>query len=277
MREYILLISCPDQLGLIHKITSILFDCNFNIISNKEFVDIEDKMFFMRTHVKGDGVKNNILKKIKDLNLKEETLVWKEVKTPSIVLMGSDEYHCIADILSKNMYEDLNAKVLSLISQKDSLKTLSKKFDIPFHFISKQNLSRQEHEEKILKTLEKYSFDYIITAKYMRIFTENFTSKFKNKIINIHHSFLPSFKGYNPYEEAFKRGVKIIGATAHFVNQDLDEGPIIAQEILPVSQDWSVSDMKRQGRAAEVNALSKALDLVFSDRVIVYKNKTIIL
>ena len=277
MKEYILTISCPDQIGIIHKITNILLKSNFNIISNKEFVDPETNTFFMRTHVKGDGKKNNILKKIQLLKLKPYSLHWDEKRKPNIVILVSDEYHCLGDLLLKHQQGDLNANILSVISQKNILKSFTEQFKIPFYLVSNKNLSRKEHEKKIIDLINIFNIDYIVTAKYMRIFTKEFSNHFKNKIINIHHSFLPSFKGYNPYEEAFNRGVKIIGATAHFINENLDEGPIITQSILPVQQEWSINEMKKQGRAAEIKALSDALELTFNNRVFVFKNKTIIL
>lgn len=277
MKEYVLLIACPDQIGIINKTTSVLLKSEFNIIENKEYVDKESKTFFMRTLVVGDGIKNNIEKKIQKLKLNEHFLLWKEKKTPNILIMASDEYHCLGDLLVRNQQKDLNANVLSVISQKDTLRQFTEQFNIPFHQISSKEISREEHENKINQVLENYNYDYIVTAKYMRIFTKKFSELHKNKLINIHHSFLPSFKGYDPYEQAFNRGVKIIGATSHFINENLDEGPIISQKILPVNQEWSIDEMKKQGRQAEISALNEALDLVFNDRVFVFKNKTIIL
>lgn len=277
MKEYVLLIACPDQRGIINKITSLLYKSDFNIIENKEYVDKESNTFFMRTLVSGDGVKNNILNKIKKLKLNEHFISWKEKQIPKIAIMASDEYHCLGDLLIRHQQGDLNAHILGVISQKNSLKKFTEQFCIPFYGISSRDKSREEHEEIISNLINTLDVDYIVTAKYMRIFTKNFSDTFKNKLINIHHSFLPSFKGYDPYEQAYNRGVKIIGATAHFIKENLDEGPIISQKILPVNQEWSIDDMKKQGRQAEITALNEAIDLVFVNKVFVFNNRTIIL
>lgn len=139
-----------------------------------------------------------------------------------------------------------------------------------------KNLDRKEQENQILKCLEQYKFDYLVLAKYMRILSPDFVRHFEGKIINIHHSFLPAFIGANPYKQAFERGVKIIGATAHFVNNNLDEGPIITQAVSPVNHEFTWQDMQQAGRNIEKDVLSKALDLAFEDRIFIYNNKTII-
>lgn len=139
-----------------------------------------------------------------------------------------------------------------------------------------KNLKREEQEKQVLECLKEYQFDYLVLAKYMRILSPDFVKHFEGKIVNIHHSFLPAFVGANPYKQAFERGVKIIGATAHFVNNNLDEGPIITQAVLPVSHEYTWQDMQQAGRNVEKNVLSKALDLVFDDRIFIHKNKTIV-
>jgi len=176
----------------------------------------------------------------------------------------------------KNEYGEINAEILAIISNHAYLDSLVAKFNIPFHCISHQNKSREDHEEEILKILDNYKPDYIVLAKYMRILTPKFVKLWENKIINIHHSFLPAFIGADPYEQAFKRGVKIIGATSHFVTEQLDEGPIIVQEIINVDHKFTVEDMKHAGREVEIIALSKALKLVLEDRVFISNNKTIV-
>ena len=156
------------------------------------------------------------------------------------------------------------------------MKEVCNKFDIPFHFISHVDKDKQSFEKEITSTLESYQFDYLVLAKFMRILSSEFILMFTHKIINIHHSFLPAFIGANPYRQAFERGVKLIGATAHFVTDHLDEGPIIAQNINPVNHTFSVADMIRAGKEIEKTTLSKALQLVLEDRVFVYQNKTVI-
>ena len=156
------------------------------------------------------------------------------------------------------------------------MKEVCNKFDIPFHFISHADKDKSVFEKEIKDILESYQFDYLVLAKFMRILSSDFIRHFIHKIINIHHSFLPAFIGANPYRQAHERGVKLIGATAHFVTDHLDEGPIIAQNINPVNHTFSVADMMRAGKEIEKTTLSKALQLVFEDRVFVYQNKTVI-
>ena len=156
------------------------------------------------------------------------------------------------------------------------MRPLSDKFDIPFTCISTDGLDRVEHEKLVLKELEKYKFDYMVLAKYMRILSPDFVKRYPKKIINIHHSFLPAFIGANPYKQAYERGVKIIGATAHFVTDDLDEGPIITQDVIRVNHEMNWKDMQKAGRDVEKVVLSNALELVFDERVFVYDNKTVI-
>jgi formyltetrahydrofolate deformylase len=171
---------------------------------------------------------------------------------------------------------ELEAKIECVIANHDTLKDLVERFDIPFVHIDATNLSREEHEAKVMAKIDEFSFDYIVLAKYMRILTSDFVQAYPWQIINIHHSFLPAFIGANPYKQAYERGVKIIGATAHFVTDDLDEGPIIAQDVIPVNHRFEWRDMQKAGRDVEKIVLSRALSLVLNDRVFVNGNKTIV-
>ncbi|MHA2181257.1 MAG: formyltetrahydrofolate deformylase [Promethearchaeota archaeon] len=276
MENYILLVDCTDEKGLIHKITGVLYNRSLNIINNNEFVEAESNHFFMRSEFIGDINGGAILNQLKKVLPKDSTCKLIKFRKKKIVVLVSKEHHCLGDLLIKNEFNEMNAEILAIISNHPVLETLVEKFKIPFYYESHQNKTREEHEEKILEILKKYEPDYLILAKYMRILTSNFLSNYENKIINIHHSFLPAFIGANPYEQAFKRGVKIIGATSHYVTEQLDEGPIISQEIININHKYSVNDMKQAGREVEIAALSKAMKLVFEDRVFLSKNKTII-
>jgi formyltetrahydrofolate deformylase len=171
--------------------------------------------------------------------------------------------------LIRNYYKELNINIKAVISNYPVLEQLTRKFDIPFHFISHEEYTRDEHEKKILAAINSYQPSYLVLAKYMRILSPVFISHFRNRIINIHHSFLPAFAGANPYLRAYEKGVKIIGATAHFVNDQLDEGPIIAQNVFPVAHSHSASDMAQSGKDVEKMVLAKALKLVLEKRVFV--------
>ena len=191
--------------------------------------------------------------------------------------MATKEMHALGDILIRHEAGELEANILAVISNYDELESIVSKFNIPYVTISHEGLDRAEHESKIIKCIDSYTdVDYIVLAKYMRILTPRFVETYEDKIINIHHSFLPAFIGANPYKQAYDRGVKIIGATAHFVNNNLDEGPIISQEVIHVDHAYGWRDMQRSGRNVEKIVLSHALKLALEDRIFVYANKSVI-
>ena len=270
------LIDCQDKKGLVYKISKIFYEFDLNIDSNQEFVEKEDSHFFMRTVVAGDFDDRALEKAIKEV-VGDNAKV--KVVTPAkknIVLMATKESHALGDILIRYLDGELDANIVAVIANRDNLQSLVERFNIPFVHISADGMSREEHEKLVLKQLAKYEYEYIVLAKYMRILTPNFVAQNEGKIINIHHSFLPAFIGANPYKQAFERGVKIIGATAHFVTNDLDEGPIIAQDVISVNHRFDWKDMQRAGRDVEKIVLSRALKLVLEDRVFVYTNKTVV-
>jgi len=276
MRNYILLIDCLDEKGLIYRITKILYQFGLNIISNNEFVEKETNHFFMRSEFTGNINEREILAEIRKELPKETNLNLIECRKKKIVIIATKEHHCLGDLLIKNEYQEWNAEILAVISNHPDLESLVSKFNIPFHYVSHENRTREIHENEIIDIIGANNMDYIVLAKYMRILTPAFVSKYKNKIINIHHSFLPAFMGLNPYKQAFNRGVKIIGATAHFVTEKLDDGAIIVQEIVNIDHKYSVKEMELAGREVEIVALSRALKLLFEDRVFISNNKTII-
>jgi formyltetrahydrofolate deformylase len=171
----------------------------------------------------------------------------------------------------------MNAEIQGVVANHDTLQQLSEQFGLPFDQVSAEGHSREAHEASMIEAIEQYEFDYIVMAKYMRILSNAFVSRYAHRIINIHHSFLPAFIGANPYRQAYERGVKVIGATAHFATEKLDEGPIIAQGTIPVDHTHNAMDMARSGRDVEKTVLANALHLLFEDRVFVQGNKTVIL
>jgi len=274
--KYILLIDIKDEKGLIYKISKVLFDNNINITNEQEFVDNENSKFFYRSEISGEidivSLKNSLQNILPLANIK---ITKKETK--NVVLLATKEAHALGDILIKQYGKDLDINIQCVIANRENLKDLVERFGIAFYYINADNLDRIEHENKMIEIIDKYNPDLIVLAKFMRILTPNFVSKYPNKIINIHHSFLPAFIGANPYKQAYNRGVKIIGATAHFVNNDLDDGPIIEQDITRVNHEMSWEEMRNKGRDVEKNVLSRALKLALEDRIFVYDNKTIIL
>ena len=193
-----------------------------------------------------------------------------------MVLFATSEHHCLGDLLIRHAFDELPARILAIVSNHDALKRLAGQFKIPFHYIPLGRCSRRAHEAAMLKVVNRYQPDYIVLAKFMRVLSKDFVKKFENRIINIHHSFLPAFAGAHPYQQASDRGVKIIGATAHFVTSQLDQGPIIAQGVIPVDHSHSVADITQAGRDVEKMVLAKALKLAFEDRIFVSGNKTVI-
>ena len=276
MQRHILLMDGPDHKGLIYKVTRILFEHNQNIIRNDEYVS-PSKYFFMRTEFEGETDASELLLILQKELPSEINLRLNPKKKKDIVILVTKEHHCLGELLIRYAFDELDANIQAVVSNYNTLQPLVSKFGIPFHFISHENKSREEHEEAILRTLDIYRPEYLVLAKYMRIITADFVNHYPDRIINIHHSFLPAFVGANPYRQAYERGVKIIGATAHFVNNDLDEGPIIAQDVKPVDHRQTALDMSTLGKDTEKAVLSKALKLVFNDRVFIYNNRTIIL
>lgn len=273
---YILRIDCPDEKGLVYKITGVLYHNQTNIIRNDEFVDHATGHFFMRTEFSGNVPPSKILSGLHGILPTQVNISLTTTQTKKVVLLATKEHHCLSDLLIRNQFQDLNMQVQAVVSNHETLRDLTEKFNLPFHLISHEGKSRETHESEVLATIQSYQPDYVILAKYMRILTPQFTSHFPNKLINIHHSFLPAFIGANPYKQAFDRGVKIIGATAHFVNENLDEGPIIMQDVIRVSHTQTAADMAKAGRDVEKIVLANALKLVLEDRVFIKDNKTII-
>ncbi len=271
-----ILIDCHDAKGLVYTVSKVFFNRNLNIDNNQEFVDKETGKFFMRTVVSGFFELQDLNNELRANLPKGSHFKVIMPKKKKIILMVTKESHALGDILIRHSAGELDADIQAVIGNHKTLEKLVSRFDIPFHCISANKLTREQHEQRVMKTLSQFTFDYIVLAKYMRILTADFVKIYSKKIINIHHSFLPAFIGANPYKQAFERGVKIIGATAHFVTNDLDEGPIIAQNIIPVNHRFNWQDMQKSGRDVEKSVLSRALALVLDDRVFIHGNKTIV-
>ncbi len=277
MSQYRVLIDANDEKGLVHKISSVFFQNDLNILSNNEFVDKEQNKFFMRSVVDGDIVLDKLYQSLCDVLPQNANIDVIAPKNKNIIIMATKEMHALGDILIRHEAGELEANILAVISNYSDLESLVSRFNIPFICISHEGLNREEHENEILECLAGFEeIDYIVLAKYMRILTPRFVEVYENRIINIHHSFLPAFIGANPYKQAYERGVKIIGATSHFVNNNLDEGPIIAQEVIHVDHAYGWRDMQRSGKDVEKVVLSRALKLALEDRIFVYENKTVI-
>lgn len=277
LNRNLILIDCPDEKGLVFKISNVLYQAGLNIESNLEFVEKSQRHFFMRTETSGGFDQKEITEALKSKLPESAQIRFANGEKKKILLFVTKEYHCLGDLIGRHHFGDLGADILAVISNREVLRDYTERFDLPFHFISSDDISREAHEAEVLKVIRQYNFDYLVLAKYMRILNPAFVAHFPQRIINIHHSFLPAFIGANPYRQAYERGVKIIGATAHFVTDNLDEGPIIAQDIIPVDHSYSVKEMAAAGKNVEKNVLAKALKLVFEERCFVFGNRTVVL
>lgn len=272
----VIVIQCKDSVGLVAAISMVLAEAGYNIVSMREHVDLEENKFFARIVVDDISDPDDIEKKIEKVLPANALVKVNPLPEKNIVVLVTKEYHCLSDILTRNHFKTLGANVQCVIGNHPDLLNITERFDVPFHLVSHENKSRVDFESDLMDVILPYQPDYLVLAKFMRVLSQEFVTTFMLKIINIHHSFLPAFTGANPYRQAFTRGVKIIGATAHFVTNDLDEGPIITQKIIPVNHSFTLKDLVRAGRENETAALAKAMQLVFEDRVFVYNNKTVV-
>jgi len=275
-KNHVICIKCRDRKGLIAGISGALYNYNHNILAMKEFVETETETFFVRLEVSGELDTKKIQDALTTLLPPGSTINIIPKQKKDIVILVTREHHCLSDLLVRHYFNELNANIQAVIGNYDSLRPFTDKFNIPYHYISHEQVDQPAFETALLETLELYQPDYLILAKFMRILSPGFVARFPERIINIHHSFLPAFKGANPYKKAFERGVKLIGATAHLVNNDLDEGPIITQKIIPVQHDHELWDMVEAGHEIEKSVLADGLKMILEDRVFVSGNKTII-
>jgi formyltetrahydrofolate deformylase len=272
----IIVIHCKDNIGLVAAISNVLATHQLNIVSMREHVDVQENRFYVRLQVDQTADEEMLHATLQSVLPAGAMITINPLPNKKIVILVTKEYHCLADILIRNYFGTLGAAVLCVIGNHDHLGDICKRFDIPFYAVSHEQKTKAEFEQQVIDAISNYEADYIVLAKFMRILSPDFVARFPTKLINIHHSFLPAFIGANPYKQAFERGVKLIGATAHFVTNDLDEGPIIAQQIIPVNHTLTAADMMKAGQEIETSVLAKALRLVFEDRVFVYKNKTVV-
>ena len=273
-----LTLSCNDHIGLIHKITTEFYKANVNIVKLEEHV--EDGHFFIRIRWNNnDGPSistwNNLINALaKPLNA--SFFIQDESIKKNLILMCSKESHCILDIVNHIECGHLNVNLIAIISNHHTVAPIADRFNIPFHYCPTTESQRENQEKNIITHLNTYSFDCIGLARYMRILSPQFLSEIKQPIINVHHAFLPSFVGANPYKQAFDRGVKMIGATAHYVNEHLDDGPIISQKTTTVSHLQSVESLKEVGRLSEQQVFFNGLKAHCENKVICFNNRTIV-
>ena len=272
----LLRISCRDETGLVHKITGVLYRGGCNIVSNHEFVEPGTGAFFMRTGFEGGSELAELRREMVAALPAGASIDLTASGSRRIVAMVTREPHCLGELLLRAAHKDLPAKIVGVVGSRPDLQGLSESFGVPFYLASTTDCSHAEHEADVRRLLGEIAPDYVVLAKYMRILSPQFVADHAGRIINIHHSFLPAFTGARPYQQAYERGVKIIGATAHFVTSELDAGPIIAQDVQHVDHRFTARKMAAAGRDVEKMVLAKALRWVLEDRVFVSGNKTVV-
>ncbi|MGD8781044.1 MAG: formyltetrahydrofolate deformylase [Ignavibacteria bacterium] len=277
----ILLLSCPDREGLVSRISNFIFERRGNIIDLDEHVDLDENLFFIRVAwniknftVPREEINEAFLPLAKEFNAKWKINFANRKLRYAIFVSKYD--HCLQEILWRHSTGEYNIKIPLIVSNHENLKVVADNHNIDFYHFPITKETKLEQEKKELELLKKYEIDTIILARYMQILTGQMIDEYPNNIINIHHSFLPAFVGSNPYKQAFKRGVKIIGATSHFVTEVLDDGPIIEQDIVRISHKDSVKDIVKKGRDLERLVLARALDYHSNHRILTHGNKTII-
>lgn len=278
----ILLIHCPDQKGLVASVTDFLHKNNGNVIDLEQHVDHELAHFFMRVEWELDDFAIPD-EKIDDffgtLIGKKFNMEWQlhfSNRKPRMAIFVSKMSHCLYDILQRYMSGEWDVEIPVIVSNHESLKYIAERFDIDFNLFEINKTNKAEQEAAEIELMRELDVDFIVLARYMQILSDHFVAQFPNQIINIHHSFLPAFKGARPYHSAFNRGVKLIGATSHYVTADLDEGPIIAQDVSRVSHKDSIADLIRKGKDLEKVVLAEAIWAQLQRKVLPYRNKTIV-
>lgn len=278
----ILLIYCPDKQGILAAVTEFFNKNSGNIIHLDQHVDHEEGIFYMR--IEWELEKFTIPReKIADYF---QTLIAQKFdikfslhfsdNRPRMAVFVSTMPHCLFDILSRYTAGDWETEIPVIISNHDTLRPIAQRFGIDFHLIEKNSTNKAEQEQKEIEILKQYKIDFVVLARYMQVLSDQFVASFPNRIINIHHSFLPAFAGAKPYHAAHERGVKIIGATSHYVTTDLDAGPIITQDIVRISHIDNVDSLIRKGRDLEKIVLSEAVYKHLQRKILVYNNRTVV-
>ncbi|MGB0237319.1 MAG: formyltetrahydrofolate deformylase [Cycloclasticus sp.] len=277
-----LLAECPDQPGIIAKVTDFLAKHNGNIVDLEQHVDTADKHFFMRVEwqldhfsIERESIQQAFSEQVSSTLQMNWQLAFSDVK-PRLALFVSQHGHCLLDILARYQSGEWDVEIPLIISNHKDFQPLAENAGIAFHHIAITADNKQQQEEIQLKLLAEHQIDTIVLARYMQILSANFIDHYPHQIINIHHSFLPAFPGAKPYHSAYERGVKIIGATSHYVTTELDAGPIIEQDVVHIRHNDNIEDLKRKGRDNEKIVLSRAIRHHLQHEVLVYKNRCIV-
>ena len=276
-----LVIDCPDQIGLVASVSQFLADHNATIVEASHHTDLQTGRFFMRHEISTDSLKldhQSFVDAFAPL-ANEYQMNWKlsdSNKKQRVALLASLESHCLVDLLHRWHTGELHCDIPVIIANHPQMKQFADWYKVPFHWVDFKALGKEAAFAQISTLLQEYKIDLTVLARFMQILPDSLCQELQGKAINIHHSFLPSFAGAKPYQQAYDRGVKLIGATCHYVTKDLDEGPIIEQSVKRISHSDSAADMVRKGKDCEVNALAHGVRYHFEDRVIIHRNKTVV-
>ena len=274
---YILKLSCPDQPGIVAAVSSCLHENGCNIEEAAQFHEPEDNHFFMRIIFSGerDGFEHNFKKIIQHFQMNAE-IHQKDQPVKALILVSQWD-HCLNDLLYRADAGHLNLDITGIVSNHEKTRIMTERHITPFHKIDVTPETKDTAEQKIAALIRQTETDLVILARYMQILSNDFCNAYSDRMINIHHSFLPGFKGAKPYQQAYDRGVKMIGATAHFVTSDLDEGPIITQDVQQIDHTYTPKMMQALGRDIERQALAKAVKLYSEHRIFLHNKRTVIL
>ncbi|MGJ8682490.1 formyltetrahydrofolate deformylase [Paraglaciecola sp.] len=276
-----LVIDCPDQVGLVAAVSQFLAAQNATITEANHHTDLQTGRFFMRHEISANSVKVTIdsFKKAFSPIAEKFDMNWKIADShqkQKMVLLASHESHCLMDLLHRWHSGELQCDIPCIIANHPQMKQFADWHNIPFHWVNFKDQTKEQAFAEVERLIEAYQADLTVLARFMQIVPDHLCQKLAGKAINIHHSFLPSFAGAKPYQQAYERGVKLIGATCHYVTSDLDEGPIIEQEVMRISHSDSAADMVRKGKSCEKTALANGVRYHLEDRVIIHHNKTVV-
>ena len=276
-----LLITCPDAKGIVAAIADFLYQHNANILHADQHQDAENSLFLMRVEwdLKDFSLDEASFARAFEVIAKTYKMTWElklSAEKPRMAIMVSQYDHCLADLLHRYKNNELQCDIPLIISNHLNVQKLAEFYGIPFFHIPVEKDKKKEAEAEQFALFDEYQVDFIVLARYMQILSEDFVKRYPQRVINIHHSFLPAFIGAKPYHRAFERGVKLIGATSHYVTEVLDEGPIIEQDIDRISHRDQVEDLIQKGRDLERIVLYKAVRWHIENRILIYGNKTVI-
>ena len=279
--KIIFLVQCEDKKGIMKKCVNFFTDRDFNILHCQQHTDSYEGMYFMRMEVDMADLKTSrqVLEEDFDKFAKKNELSWSchySDYTPRVALLVSKTSHNLYDLIARKNQGQLHCDIPLIISNHPNLEKIANSFRIPFYYLPVSKETKKEQEAKVRALLNQFDIDLVVLARYMQILSSEFIEEWNGKIINIHHAFLPAFQGANPYQKAYERGVKMIGATSHYATADLDQGPIIEQEVIRVGHELSPKGLKEVGKDAETTALAKAVQAHLESRILIHKNRTVV-